>query len=343
MKALIHNPIDGFTVDPADIRSIGHDLHRPECILAERDGSLWSADSRGGVVQIAPDGWQRLIAQTTDVGVFDNDKTGMARFTSGTLPNGIAFDHDGNILIANFGTDRLELMQRASGSSTIFCESINGKPLGKVNFVIRDSVGRIWITVSTTVTDWTRAISPNICDGYIAVIDNDGARLVADNLHFTNEIRFDEKEEWLYAVETCAMHVTRFRVGHDGSLSKREVFGPSSHGALIDGIAFDIYGNLWGTHIFTDRVFAITPDGDLNIILDDDRASEAGKRLLEAFSEDRVTPELLLAARGSVAPWMASVTFGGPDLGTVYIGSLRGTTIPYFRAPVQGLPLLHWN
>lgn len=29
-----------------------------------------------------------------------------------TLPNGLAFDHDGNIVIANFGTDAIALMTR---------------------------------------------------------------------------------------------------------------------------------------------------------------------------------------------------------------------------------------
>ena len=40
---------------------------------------------------------------------------------------------------------------------------------------------------------------------------------------------------------------------------------------------------------------------------------------------------------------MASVTFGGPDLQTVYIGSLRGKRIPYFRSPIPGLPMVHWK
>jgi hypothetical protein len=40
---------------------------------------------------------------------------------------------------------------------------------------------------------------------------------------------------------------------------------------------------------------------------------------------------------------MASVTFGGPDLTTVYIGSLKGDRIPCFRSPVPGLPMVHWN
>ena len=34
------NPLHGFQVDRARIRTIGRDLQRPECILAERDGTL---------------------------------------------------------------------------------------------------------------------------------------------------------------------------------------------------------------------------------------------------------------------------------------------------------------
>ena len=48
------NPIDGFTVDPSSISYTGEGLQRPECILAARDGSLWAADARGGVVQSSP-------------------------------------------------------------------------------------------------------------------------------------------------------------------------------------------------------------------------------------------------------------------------------------------------
>jgi hypothetical protein len=61
-----------------------------------------------------------------------------------------------------------------------------------------------------------------------------------------------------------------------------------------------------------------------------------------AFHAGKATPELMLAAGGRIAPWFASVTFGGRDLKTVYIGSLRGTRIPFFRSPVAGLPMVHW-
>jgi hypothetical protein len=46
---------------------------------------------------------------------------------------------------------------------------------------------------------------------------------------------------------------------------------------------------------------------------------------------------------GTLAPWMASLTFGGADLRNCYIGSLRGTTLPWFRSPVAGLAMAHWG
>lgn len=335
------NPIDGFEVDPATLSRVGNDLQRPECILAEPDGSLWSADARGGVVHIRPDGTQKLVTQSVRRD-FEKAQDGAARFTEGTLPNGLAFARNGDILISNFGTDRLEVMSR-NGETRILHDTIDGKPIGKVNFVLRDSRDRIWLTVSTTIDNWMNAVSPKIRDGFIAMADERGLRIVADGFAFTNEIRFDSREQWLYVVETTAMRITRLEIRADGSVGRREIFGPQSHDAFIDGIAFDSFGNLWGTHIMIDRVFAITPDGDLRIVLDDDNGSREGKALMDAFLRDEATPELMMACGGTIAPWMASVTFGGPRLDRLYIGSLRGMDIPWFPSPVAGLPMVHWN
>lgn len=334
------NPIDGFTVDKSQIGYIGEDLQRPECILAERDGSLWAADARSGVTHIRPDGSQRLVTQSRqDQFAAASDEA--TRFTEGTLPNGLAFARDGSIYISNFGTDCLEHMTR-DGETRVLVDSFEGKPIGKVNFVLRDSKDRLWITVSTQIRNWMEAAARRIEDGTIMLWDNGKLRKVADGIAFTNEVRLDANEEWLYVAETTGRKVTRFRVAEDGSLSDRQTFGPEDHGAFIDGIAFDSYGNLWGTHVMTDRIFAITPEGELRIILDDDNP-EPSAALKEAFDAGRATPQHMLAAGGTIAPWFASVTFGGPDLKTVYIGSLRGTRIPYFRSPVAGLPMVHWN
>jgi gluconolactonase len=336
------NPIVDFHVEPTDIQYIGKDLQRPECILAETDGTLWAADARGGVVKILPNGEQKIITQSFGAS-FAQASDDATRFTEGTLPNGLAFADNGDILISNFGTDVLEVMSR-DGTTKLLYDNIDGEPIGKVNFVLRDSQNRIWLTISTRIKNWMEAMSPNVADGYIALVDGKGIRTVAEGFRFTNEIRLDAKEEYLYIVETTGQCISRMKVGSDGSLSNKEIFGPTKLGrfGFPDGIAFDAYGNLWGTLIMAEQIFALTPEGDFHVILDDGN-EKASLDLEKAFVEDRLTPDDMLKAGGTIAPWFASVTFGGPDLKTVYIGSLRGTRIPYFQSPVAGLPMVHWR
>jgi gluconolactonase len=333
------NPLVGWRVERSEIATRGRDLQRPECILAEPDGTLWTADARGGVMRIAPDGAQQLIAQQAHAGVAGQDRARL--ILGGTLPNGLAFDRNGDILIANFGTDSIELMRRDGSSRTLFTQ-IDGQPLGKTNFVLTDSRDRIWFTVTTRLHPWTRSINEKAADGYVGVIDDGGIRIAAEGFIGTNEIRFDAREEWLYVVESNARHISRLRVDADGCLSGREVFGPDKLDGVPDGFAFDAYGNLWVTLVGADRLIALTPEGEVLTLLDDGDPQKI-RRFDEAFFAGRMTPEILTSTHGTLAPMMASLTFGGPDLRTVYLGSLGGTTLPSFRSPVAGLPLAHWK
>lgn len=335
-----NNPLKGWQVERSQISNVGTDLQRPECILAQRDGSLLVADARGGVMHIAANGEQRLILP------LHGDVSGPAGFddryvqAKGSLPNGLALMANGDIMIANWGTDSVELLTREGELRTLYTE-IDGRPIGKANFVMRDSKGRVWLTVTTRMSPWTDSINAGVLDGYIALIDQHGIRIVAEGFGGTNEVRLDANEEWLYVVESNARRISRLRVADDGSLYGREVYGPAQLEGFPDGFAFDAAGNLWVTLIMTDKLIAITPEGEVLTLLDDSNL-EATAILNRHYADKTLTPEMMLAARGTLAPWMASLTFGGPDLRTVYLGSLLGTTIPCFRAPVAGLPLAHW-
>jgi sugar lactone lactonase YvrE len=336
------NPILDFGIDKASLQYVGEGLQRPECILAERDGTLWSADARGGVVRLAADGSQRIVTQRRS-GHFQAAGSEASRYLEGTLPNGLAFARNGDFLISNFGTDCLEVMTR-DGESRVLADQIDGQPIGKVNFVLRDSQDRIWITVSTRIKNWMHALRTDLKDGYLARYENGTFRIIADGFGFTNEIRFDAREEYLYVVETTGGRITRLRIDDRGEVAHRETFGPShlGKGAWPDGIAFDSFGNLWGTLVYSDKLFVLTPEGDMRVLLDEGDPQKVDA-LEQAFFRNHVTEDVLFATGRGIAPWMASVTFGGADLQTVYIGSLRGTRIPYFRAPVPGLPMVHWN
>jgi gluconolactonase len=332
------NPLRGWQVDRSTIEFVGTDLQRPECILAERDGTLWTADARG-VMKIATDGTQTLIRQQPDAAPRTLDAS--AVILGGSLPNGIAFDRHGDILIANFGTDAIELMTRDGRSSTLH-DRIDGQPMGKMNFVLTDSRGRIWFSVTTRTEPWTRSINEKIADGYVGLIDDRGIRIVADGFVGTNEIRLDAREEWLYVVESNARRISRLRVAEDGRCSDREIFGPHDLGGIPDGFAFDAYGNLWITLILSERLVALTSEGELLTLLDDGHPAALAD-FERHFAAGTVTPDAMGACQGTLAPCMASLAFGGPDLRTVYLGSLMGTRLACFRSPVAGLPLSHWR
>jgi sugar lactone lactonase YvrE len=336
------NPILDFGIDKSKLQYIGNGLQRPECILAEEDGTLWSADARGGVVRISPDGKQQIITQQRS-GHFEKAGSEATRYLEGTLPNGMAFARSGDILISNFGTDCLEVMSR-SGETRVLADSIDGEPIGKVNFVLRDSKDRIWITISTRIKNWMHALRTDLTDGYLARYEDGKFRIVADGFGFTNEIRFDAREEFLYVVETTGGCITRLRIDEDGVPRDREIFGPHKlgKGAWPDGIAFDSYGNLWGTTVYSDKLFVLTPQGDFRVLLDEGDPQKVDA-LEQAFFRNDVQQDVLFATGQGIAPWMASVTFGGSDLQTAYIGSLKGTRIPFFRAPIPGLPMVHWK
>src|SRR5258705_12298332 len=260
--AAASNPILDFGIDKSSLQYVGHGLQRPECILAEEDGTLWSADARGGVVRHSPNGDQQVITQKRSE-YFQHAGSEATRYLEGTLPNGLAFAGNGDILISNFGTDCLDIMSR-DGHSRVLASSIEGEPIGKVNFVLRDSQDRIWITVSTRIKNWMHALRTDLADGYLARYEHGKFRIVADGFHFTNEIRFDAKEDFLYVVETTGGCITRLRIDEKGAPKDREIFGPRSlgKGAWPDGIAFDSYGNLWGTMEYSDKLFVLTPQGD---------------------------------------------------------------------------------
>jgi gluconolactonase len=332
------NPIDGFRVEKKDIGFVGENLKTPECVLCEKDGTLWVSDARGGVTKLLPNGRQAFIRQTraTLYGTRGPD-------LEKSIPNGMAIAENGDILVANYGTSQFEITRR-NGETRVVYDSIDGHRLGEVNFIYRDSRKRLWFTIATMKLNWIDGLYPDGADGYVGLIDEKGIRMVADGFCYTNEVRLDEKEEYLYVVETGRKRISRLRVQPDGSLNNREVFGPSDLGpaGFPDGIAFDEYGNLWGTCVWSEKVFAITPEGDLRTVYEDGNPNAVAE-LEKSYKEHSLTDEKMKKCESTLTPWMTSVAFGSPDLKTVYIGSYTGTRIACFRSPVAGRPMVHWN
>lgn len=319
-------PIKEFRLELSDLTYTGHDLVRPESVLAQPDGTLWTSDGRGGVTRINPDGSQLFIEGL-----------------GGSEPNGLALADDGSLIIANLGMSKVQKLFPDGRVEDLLTE-VDGVNITTPNFVFLDSRNRLWISVMTREQHWWPAAASPRADGYIVLIDEKGPRIVADGLYLTNEIRLDAREEYLYAVETMMNHMIRFRVQPDGSLTDKEIFGPANlgMGAAVDGFTFDADGNIWVTLVIRNGLGIITPDGDYHVVIEDPR-EDVLKTFEEKVASGTAEPADMMMAVGPNLQFITSLAFGGPDLRTAYLGSLAMSSLPTFRSPVAGLPLRHWK
>jgi hypothetical protein len=169
-------------------------------------------------------------------------------------------------------------------------------------------------------------------DGFIVLVDASGARIVADGLGFTNEVRPDHHGRHLYVNETFARRLTRFGISGDGSLGGRTTVTEFGAGTFPDGIAIDPTGDLWITSVISNRVIRVQPDGAQDLVLED---MEPG--FVERFEHDYVSGAL--CQQGPIPPVphrklanISSLDFG-PDRCTAYLGCLQGERIATFRVP----------
>ncbi len=61
---------------------------------------------------------------------------------------------------------------------------------------------------------------------------------------------------------------------------------------MADGIAFDSLGNLWGTMVYSDKLFVLTPQGDFRLLLDEGDAEKV-EDLEQAFFANKVNEQVL--------------------------------------------------
>ncbi len=312
------------------IEHIGSGLERPECVIATKRGDLYVSDKRGGVTRIGPDGRTELFVPKP------------ARPVP-LHPNGIALERSGSFLIAHLADDFGGVFRLfRDGRVETVLTAIDGKTLPAVNFVLVDKQDRIWVTISTRRQPRGVSYRRDIADGFVILIDKKGARIVADDIGFTNEVRLDAAERELTVVETFARQLCRFDIKPDGSLANRRVIAEFGAGTFPDGIALDGEGAVWVTSVVSNRVLRVSRDGKIEQLIEDAdpehlawvekayRAGEMGRPHL-----DKITSRVLKS--------IASIAFGGPDLRTAYMGCLLGDRLPFFRAPVAGLPMAHWE
>ena len=300
----------------SELRKTGLGLNRPEDVVVGRDNRVWASDASSACAEILPDGSLRRVGR------------------AGGQPNGINMDLEGRIIIANYESGPVQRLDTASGKVEILCAEVEGEPLTSSNYPILDRGGNIWCANSTRSDPWTQALDGR-ADGMLFRIRPDGrAEKMADGIRFANGLALDADESHIYVCETTGCDVLRYRIRSDGSLGPAERYGPVLGQAapdldpdqlpgpeesvglgLTDGCGFDQEGNLWVTLVAANRIVAITPQGEVM--------------------------EVVADPKGELMRLPTNVSWGGPDMRDLYIGSIGCDYVLHARSPIPGLPLLH--
>jgi len=310
-------------VVPDSFSTVGSALSRPECVVATAAGDVIASDWRGGISIVrSTGGVEGLLAVNAPI----------------TLrPNGVAFTATGAFLIAQLGECGGVWTLAPDGTLGPFVTEIGGAPLPPTNFAIEDECHRIWISVSTRRQPRQLAWRPDVADGFVACVTPAGARIVADNLHYANEVRLDPSGRFLYVVETFGRRLIRYPIDANGTLGPRATVVQFECGFFPDGFAFDVEGGIWVTSLISNRVVRVRTDGGIETIVAE--TNDAFVDAVEtAFAAGIMASDHLGRIPGTRLQHVTSLSFGGHDRRTVFLGSLHGECLYRFRSHIPGVP-----
>jgi sugar lactone lactonase YvrE len=314
-------------IDPDSPVPFGQELHRPECVLPTPSGDVFVPDWRGGVAVVRADG-------STQYWLANDDKIDLK-------PNGIAFYPNGDFLIANLGDSGGIWRLDRSGNLTAVLTELNGSPLPPANFVYLDEEERIWITVSTRHRPRQNAWRHDISNGFVVLLDRNGAKIVADGLHYTNEARVDPSGRYLYVIETFGRRLLRYPI-LGSSLGKQEITLQLDIGCLPDGFAFDEDGGIWITSLVSNQLLRLGPDGRLQSVLAETNNAWIAE-VSAAYMQNTMTKKHLGPIPDTRFQHLTSIGFGGPDRKTGYLGSLHAECLYKFTSDVAGVKQPYWD
>ena len=308
---------------PDRFSALGAGLHRPECVVATATGDAIASDWRGGISIVRADG--------------GSVESRLARAPAFAVrPNGISITAAGSVLIAQLGDCGGLWTLASDGTLAPRVTDVEGAPLPPTNFAIEDDRGRTWFSVSTRRHPRQLAWRPDVADGFVGLATADGVRIAADGLHYANEVRLDPAGEFLYAVETFGRRVIRYRVGPDATLGPAETVVQFGYGFFPDGFAFDVEEGLWVTSLVSNLVVRVRAGGPIETIVEERNAPFVDE-VERAFAAGTMSAEHLGRIPGVELQHVTSVSFGGRDRQSVFLGSLHGGCLYRFRSRVPGV------
>jgi sugar lactone lactonase YvrE len=264
-------------------------LDHPECIAVHPDGSIWAGGEAGQIYRISPDGTQ--VEEVANTGGFI---LGIA-FSTGA--EWLAICDLGKKCVWKLDLPSLHLEQFANGAE--------GHLFNIPNYPVFDRKGYLYVSESGTFRQ---------VNGKVLKFAPDGKGHIWHKgpFNFSNGLALDPSGQYIYLAVTFLPGVERVAILPDGSAGEREIYCTLPE-TTPDGLAFDADGNLYVSCYSPNKIFKITPEQAVSVLIED----------WEAHTLANPT----------------NIAFGGPKMDQIFAANLGRWHITKIDAGIIGLPL----
>ena len=270
------------------VRLIADGLDHPECVVYHPDGFLFAGGEAGQIYRISLQGDVEEIANT------------------GGFILGMAISPNKQWLaVCDLKKKCIWKLDLFSFRLTRFASGVENHLFNIPNFVCFDKSENLYVSESGAF----REVS-----GKILKFNNEGHGSVwcEGPFNFSNGMAIDQSGTFIYVVCTFAPSIERVEILEDGSAGRREVFVTFDK-IVPDGVAFDASGNLLVSCYAPNKIFSVSPDGVIGVLIDD----------WEAHTLCNPT----------------NIAFGGKSFDELYIANLGRWHISSLKPGTKGLRL----
>ena len=260
-------------------------LDHPEGVTWGPDGYVYAGGEAGQIYRVNLDD-----GTSTEIG------------NTGGFVLGLCLDEGRNVYACDLEKPAVMRITPAGKVST-YSEGAPTRSMKTPNYPVFDAAGNLYVSDSG---GWKES---NGC--IFRVRPNGETEVVSDEaLNFANGMALSADGAELYVVLSLAPGVGKVQLRGDGSV------GPMQHVVTLertvpDGVAFDVEGNLYIACYTPDRIYRLTPDGELDIVVED--------------------------WESTVLSSPTNIAFGGPDLSTLIVASLARWHLTKAQMPVPGI------
>ena len=296
-----------YSLDAVEI--FGKGVLKAEGVVIDKEGNVYGGGRNGIIYKVTPDGTVHELCT----------------LPSGSIPNGITMDRQGNLVYCDLGKKAMMRVTQG-GQVSMIADRVGTLALTLPNFASYDAEGNLYVSNSSTsdINSVLGELTNPEPNGALVRIRPDGrGEVVATGIYLANGTAIDPKEEAVYVLESTRDDCLRITIKKDGTFGKPEIYS-KDFPALPDGMAFAADGNLFvtlpgkgkdGQLVPANQIIKVDTNGNWTVLIDD----PSGQKM------DLPT----------------NCAFGGPGLQDLYIANLEGDHFNRVHTTFRGHPLYH--